>query len=116
MLMPTPLLRLPLTSPFPGACTCACACRQMPRDLVEKGEPMLVAKQGVLIQTQKKREDGWWFGFVVFNPQEHSRLHIGVDDIGRGEGEGDDDAARHPALGFAFAHADDGHDGGQLGR
>lgn len=74
-----------------------------PYDLIEAGEPMLLIQKGQLIQIQKKRDDGWMFGFVVWEPSElqesknddrPSRVHlkrkaqaIPASDLEAGDGE-----------------------------
>ena len=41
-----------------------------PFDLIEAEEPLLLIQKGQLIQIQKKRDDGWMYGFVVWEPEE----------------------------------------------
>jgi hypothetical protein len=53
-----------------------------PFDLIEAEEPVLLLQKGQLIQIQKKRDDGWMYGFVVWEPEELS------------EGKGDDRPTR----------------------
>ena len=43
-----------------------------PFDLIEAEEPLLLIQKGQLIQIQKKRDDGWMYGFVVWEPPELS--------------------------------------------
>ena len=40
-----------------------------PLDLIEADEPLLLIQKGQLIQIQKKRDDGWMYGFVVWEPE-----------------------------------------------
>lgn len=41
-----------------------------PRDLFAADEPVLLVRRGQLIQVQKRRTDGWWYGFVLMDPDE----------------------------------------------
>ena len=41
---------------------------QFPFDLIEAKEPMLLLQKGQLVQVQKKRDDGWSYGYVVWEP------------------------------------------------
>mmetsp|Transcript_103196 Transcript_103196/g.296142 ORF Transcript_103196/g.296142 Transcript_103196/m.296142 type:complete len:975 (+) Transcript_103196:1698-4622(+) len=42
-----------------------------PADLIRSGDPVLLLKEGQLVQLQKKRDDGWAYGLVVYSPQEN---------------------------------------------
>jgi hypothetical protein len=43
-----------------------------PFDLIVAGEQMLLIQKGQLIQVQKRRDDGWSYGYVVWEPKELS--------------------------------------------
>lgn len=43
-----------------------------PYDLIENDEQILLLQKGQLIQIQKKRDDGWCYGFVVYTPNNES--------------------------------------------
>ena len=58
-----------------------------PYDLNQREEPVLLIRKGYLVQVTRKREDGWWYGFVVF----------GADAAGATE-NADDDADGQIAL------------------
>ena len=40
-------------------------------ELIRSGDPVLLLKEGQLVQLQKKRDDGWVYGLVVYSPQEN---------------------------------------------
>ena len=48
-----------------------------PIELRQAGEPLLLAKTGCLVQVQQKRDDGWWYGFVVLDPAERNKQNKG---------------------------------------
>jgi hypothetical protein len=39
-----------------------------PSELAQAAEPLLLMKEGQLVQIQKQREDGWAYGLVIFDP------------------------------------------------
>ena len=46
-----------------------------PFDLIAAGEQMLLIQKGQLIQVQKRRDDGWSYGYVVWEPKELSEAN-----------------------------------------
>jgi len=48
---------------------------KFPHELSSRKEPLLLLKEGQLVQVQKKRDDGWWYGFVASIPTSANSRH-----------------------------------------
>jgi len=66
-----------------------------PYDLNQREEPVLLIRKGYLVQVTRKRDDGWWYGFVIF----------GANADGAAEGAEDDGAGGEIALTAVLAKA-----------